>query len=93
MTQLILKNDIQPHQLSGLLQLLRSRGIEAEVLPAATRTEVKKPVATDTATDTDKPYVAFSESFGMWKDRDIDARELRRQASGYDRRTKNYDTL
>jgi uncharacterized protein YbaR (Trm112 family) len=33
MTQLILKNDINRQQLDMLLQLLQSRGIEAEVLP------------------------------------------------------------
>jgi hypothetical protein len=80
MTQLILKNDIQPHQLNSLLQLLQSRGIEAEVLPAAM--DAKENVVTAAET----PYDAFSESIGMWKDRDIDAKKLREQAWGLNKR-------
>jgi hypothetical protein len=79
MTQLILKNDISSHQLNALLQFFHAWNIEAETLPATTHTKVKEPVA---AAETEAPYVAFSESFGMWKDRDIDAKKLRRMALG-----------
>jgi hypothetical protein len=96
MTQLVLKNDIHPFQLNVLLQLLKSWNIKAETLPTAANTVAEVPASTVS----EKPYTLFSESFGMWKDRDIDAKELRRQASGYDRRTRNqepgtrnYDTL
>jgi hypothetical protein len=85
MTQLILKNDINALQRGVLLQLLQSWNIEAETLPAATPVEAKKPAATN-----DDPLARIR---GMWADRDIDAKELRKQAWGYDRRTKNYDTL
>ena len=86
MTQLILKNDINPFQLDALLQFLHAWDIEAEALPSTTHVEAKRPIAA-------KTNDPFSELRGMWKDRDIDAKELRRQASGYDRRTKHYDTL
>ena len=79
MTQLILKSDINPFQLDALLQFLHACNIEAETVPSATHVEAKKPVAAGIAGE---PYVAFSESFGMWKDRDIDAKKLRRMAWG-----------
>ena len=71
MTQLILKNDIQPHQLDVLLQLLQSWDIEVETLPAAAYTKAKKPAITKA----DDPLSAIR---GMWKDYDINAQDLRR---------------
>lgn len=65
MTQLILKTDIDPKQLDVLLGLLKTWNIEAEV-------KLSKPRSR-------KKHKLFSETFGIWKDRDIDAKELRRQ--------------
>jgi hypothetical protein len=78
MTHLILKSDINPFQLDALLKFFHAWNIEAETLPAATPTKVKESVVAKP----EEPYVAFSESFGMWKDRDIDAKKLRRMALG-----------
>jgi hypothetical protein len=83
MTQLILKSDLEPLQRLILIYLFRSWNIEAKFLDSDTSADVaEEPAAAynataaeaDTETDTDagKPYVAFSDSFGMWKDRDID---------------------
>jgi hypothetical protein len=71
MTQLILKNQIEQQKLDILLFLLKTWNIDVEVKA--------QPV------NSDEEYIPFSESFGMWKDRDIDAKELRRQASGIKR--------
>jgi hypothetical protein len=67
MTQLILKTDIDQMKLDVLLGLLKSWNIDAEVKPSKPRSG--------------KKHKLFSETFGMWADRDIDAKELRRQAS------------
>jgi hypothetical protein len=110
MTQLILKNDLEPLQQLILIYLFRTWKVEVEFRdsdapanvvqePASAYTATAAEANTDvdmdmdTETDTGKPHVLFSESFGMWKDRDIDAKELRRQAWGYERRTKYYDTV
>jgi hypothetical protein len=74
MTQLILKNQIEQQKLDILLFLLKTWNIDAEVKAM--------PV------NSDEKYISFSESFGLWKDRDIDAKELRKQASGIDKRLK-----
>jgi hypothetical protein len=75
MTQLILKSDINPFQLDALLKFFHAWNIEAETLPAATHVKAEEKVAADAGDP-------FSELRGMWKDRDIDAKELRRQAWG-----------
>ncbi|MDR1500380.1 MAG: hypothetical protein LBI58_05310 [Tannerellaceae bacterium] len=67
MTQLIFKTDIDQAKLDILLSLLKTWGIDAEVKPSKSRTG--------------KNQELFTETFGMWKDYDIDAKELRRQAS------------
>ena len=71
MTQLILKNDIQPLQLNVLIHLLQSWNIEVETLPSATHVKVQEPGASDI----NDP---LSEIRGMCKDYDINARDLRR---------------
>jgi hypothetical protein len=75
MTQLIFKNGIEQSKMNVLLGLIKSWDIEAEMFPPTTYTEIKEPVSTD-AVD------PFSEIRGMWADRDIDDKELRRRAWG-----------
>jgi hypothetical protein len=81
MTELILKNKIDQQKLNSIVIFLQSWGIDAEV---------KTTVATPEKTNTEEP---FSQSFGMWAERDIDVKKIRQQV--YDRRTKSYnnDTL
>jgi hypothetical protein len=69
MTQLTLKTDIDENKLEELLRLLKSWDIEAMV----TSNDVIKPKS-------DSNYEPFSKTRGMWKNRDIDARQLRREA-------------
>jgi hypothetical protein len=68
MVQLTIKPDIDQSKINILLQMLKSWDLEVE--------------AAITSAKSNEKYVPFSESFGMWKDRDIDAKELRKQASG-----------
>jgi hypothetical protein len=76
MTQLILKTDIDRTKLDVLLSLLKTWNIDAEVQPS-------RPAGAAAEKSGDE----FPLTFGLWKDRDIDARELRRQAWGIDKRT------
>jgi hypothetical protein len=66
MIQLILKNDIEKNKIDVLLSLLKSWNIEAEM-------------KTITPTVTKKESV-FSLSEGIWKDYNIDAKELRKKS-------------
>ncbi|MEO0059417.1 MAG: hypothetical protein RLZZ312_1064 [Bacteroidota bacterium] len=66
MQQLILKKDISPSKMEALIYFLKSWDIEAEV-------------KTDTAVSS-KKKTDFSLSVGLWKDYNIDATELRKQA-------------
>jgi len=66
MQQLILKKDISPSKMEALIYFLKSWDIEAEV-------------KTDT-TISSKKKSNFSLSVGLWKDNNIDAKELRKQA-------------
>jgi hypothetical protein len=66
MVQLILKNDIEQSKIDALLYFLKSWNIDAELKM--------------TTTDVAKKKSAFSLSAGIWKDYDIDANELRKQA-------------
>jgi hypothetical protein len=76
MTQIILKGHIDQSQLDALLQFLKAWGIEAELKVPAKRG--KKSNAAESG-EKDK---LFTKSFGMWKDRDIDAKKLRMISMG-----------
>jgi len=68
MTQLSIKNRIDELQLGILLQLLKSWDMEVEI------------TYEDVAPS--KKHKLFSKTRGMWKDYDIDAKQLRRDAWG-----------
>jgi len=75
MTELILKNRIDRQKLNSIVIFLKSWGIDAEIKTIKTpKIKVEEP---------------FSQSFGMWEDRDIDIKKIRQMA--YKRRTKSYD--
>ena len=65
MTELVLKNDIKKEKMDALLHFLKVWDIDVEI-----KNELKAP----------KNNNDFSLSVGIWKDYDIDATELRRQA-------------
>jgi len=73
MTQLTFKNRINDSQMSILLHLLKSWNVEAEI----THQEVKAQP---------KSHKLFEKTFGMWADRDIDIKEMRKEI--YEKRTK-----
>ncbi len=66
MTELILKNDLEKSKMDALLLFLKSWNIEAEVKRTKEKTAAKKQ--------------AFSLASGMWKDYNIEAAQLRKQA-------------
>jgi hypothetical protein len=74
MIQITLKNGIDRSQMNILLHLFSSWNVEAEVSEE-----------TDEEKKTDK---SISRTRGMWKDYDIEAKELRRQAWKLDRDTQ-----
>ena len=76
MTELVLKNKINRQKLDSIVIFLKSWGIDVEIKTASKskKTDVKE---------------LFSESFGMWADRDIDIKKIRRKS--FERRTKLYD--
>ena len=79
MTELILKNRIDRQRLNSIVTFLKAWGIDAEIKTTTTsKIKVKEP---------------FSQSFGMWADRDINIKKIRQQT--HERRTKLYasDTL
>jgi hypothetical protein len=76
MTQLILKTDIDQTKLDVLLDLLKTWHIDAEVKPSKAKSTPKS------------NYEPFSETIGMWTDRDIDDKQLRAQAWGTNKRLK-----
>ena len=79
MTELILKNRIDRQRLNSIVTFLKAWGVDAEIKTTATsKIKVKEP---------------FSQSFGMWADRDINIKTIRHQT--HERRTKSYgnDTL
>ncbi|MDR0795407.1 MAG: hypothetical protein LBE79_05030 [Tannerella sp.] len=76
MTELILKNRIDRKKLNSIVIFLKSWGIDAEIKTISSRKKNNK----------EDP---FSQSFGMWADRDIDIKKIRQKA--YERRTKSYD--
>jgi hypothetical protein len=69
MTQIILKNQIERKKLETLLFLLKSWEIDAEV----NNTDI-------TQSKSKSNHELFSKTRGMWKNREIDARQLRREA-------------
>jgi len=80
MTELILKSDLDRQKLNSIIIFLNSWGVDAEI----------KKTETSKDRNAEDP---FSQSFGMWANRDIDIKEIRENA--YERRTKSYnnDTL
>ena len=76
MTELILKNKIDRQKLNSIVLFLKSWGIDAEIKTTAVP---KKANAAE----------PFSQSFGMWANRDIDIKKIRQKA--HERRTKLID--
>ena len=76
MTELILKNRLDRKQINSIVIFLKSWGIDAEI----------KTIATQKKTNKEEP---FSRSFGMWADRDINIKEIRKKV--YEQRTKSND--
>ena len=70
MTQLSIKNKIDEVQMSVLLHLLQSWNMEVEVSYEPT------------SVTTTKRRKVFSKTRGIWKDYNIDAKQLRRDAWG-----------
>jgi len=66
MIEIILKSKINKHKKETLIQLLKSWNVEAELK----ETKVKRKATAS----------KFSLSKGIWKDFDIDANQLRKQA-------------
>jgi hypothetical protein len=66
MIEIILKNKLNKHKMDTLIQLLKSWNVEVELK----ETKIKK-------TNNDVP---FSLSKGIWKEYDVDANLLRKQA-------------
>ena len=75
MTELILKNKIDKKRLDSIVFFLKSWDIDVEIRTVSPKKEKKEKL--------------FSESFGMWADRDIDIKDIRRKTR--ERRTKTYD--
>ena len=70
MTQLFFKNKIDDLQMAILLHLLKSWNVEAEVRHG------------ETVSVSENRHKPFAKTRGMWKDYDIDAKQLRREAWG-----------
>ena len=68
MTELVLKNRVSKRKLDSVVYFLRMLNIDVEVKNSAQKKVVKKD--------------PFEEVFGIWADRDIDAKTLRKQAWG-----------
>jgi hypothetical protein len=66
MTQLIFKNDLEQNKLDALLHFLKTWNIEAELKTSTPKVENKQK--------------EFSLSSGIWKDYDMDAKDLRKKA-------------
>jgi hypothetical protein len=72
MTQIILKNSIDNMQMSVLIGLFSSWNVDA--------------VIKDEKKSEDKPFSQrFAKTRGMWKNYDIDAKQLRRDAWGIEK--------
>ena len=68
MTELVLKNRISKQKLDSIVYFLRMLNVDVEIKNSARRKVIKKD--------------PFAEVFGIWADRDIDAKTLRKQAWG-----------
>jgi hypothetical protein len=68
MTQIILQNSIDNMQMSVLMGLFNSWNVNV--------------IVTDEKKSKKKPFQRFARTRGMWKDYDIDAKQLRRDAWG-----------
>lgn len=82
MVQLTITPDIDQSKMDVLLQLLKSWNVKAEIALTPAKS-IKAPSAQST-----EKHDLFSKTRGMWKDRDIDDKELRRRAWGTDKRLK-----
>ena len=74
MAQLTFKNRIDDSQMSILLHLLKSWNIEAEITYQQTPAQPKQ-------------RKLFEKTFGIWADRDVDIKKIRKEI--YERRIKN----
>ena len=68
MTEIILKNKVSKQKLDSIIYFLRILNVEAEIKNSTQKKVTKKD--------------PFAETFGMWADRDIDGKTLRKQAWG-----------
>jgi len=68
MTELVLKNKVSRRKLDSIVYFLRMLNVDVEIKNAAHKKVVKKD--------------PFAEVWGIWADRDIDAKTLRKQAWG-----------
>ena len=68
MMELVLKNRVSKQKLDSIIRFLRILNVDAEIKKPTRKKSLKK-----------DPFV---ETFGMWADRDIDAKTLRKQAWG-----------
>ncbi|GHV53245.1 hypothetical protein FACS1894181_16970 [Bacteroidia bacterium] len=74
MTQIILRNDVEPVKLDILLAFLNSCGFDAEI---DTTTAGKKKVKKETS---------LTLSVGLWEGRDVNDKQLREKAWGTNKR-------
>ncbi|MFA5649866.1 MAG: hypothetical protein WC914_01815 [Proteiniphilum sp.] len=72
MTELVLKGKIDQKKLDSIVNFLRSWDIDVEVR--------------ESNTEQNKEKNLFTESFGMWADRDVDIKAMRQKTR--ERRTK-----
>jgi hypothetical protein len=80
MIHLIIKNHIDQTKLDALLNFLNAWGVDAEIKTPAKK--VKKTVPKSG----EKTDENFPLTFGLWKDRDIDLKQIRQQVT--ERRTR-----
>ncbi|UOE41001.1 hypothetical protein MTP09_14020 [Chryseobacterium suipulveris] len=66
MTEIILKTHLESRKLKALLEFLRSWNIDAEVKTTPKKSSEEK--------------ISFFDGEGIWKDYDIDGKELRKRA-------------
>lgn len=74
MTELILKGKIDQKKLASIVNFLKSWDIDVEVRDTVSKKAGQQPL--------------FAESFGMWANRDIDIKDIRKKVR--ERRTKTY---
>jgi len=68
MTELVLKNRVSKQKLDSIVHFLKMLNVDAEIKKPARRKNLKKD--------------PFAEVRGIWADRDIDAKTLRKKAWG-----------